>query len=86
MKNRNRNTVRMKNIKEYKDINENLIDKKMILRMKENVVRDYYNKLNKSNKTDKEQEQQFNTRYKLLMGAKLSKKIKIKIKNKTKKK
>jgi hypothetical protein len=76
----------MKNMKEYKEINENLIDKKIILRMKENVIRNYYEKLNKTNKTDKEHAQQFNNRYKLLMGNKMSRKKNQKYKNKTKKK
>lgn len=73
-------------MKNQEDINERLIDNKMILRIKENAIKDYYERINKSSSRDKENEQDFNIRYKRLKGEKLSRKRNMKTKSRTKKK
>jgi hypothetical protein len=67
-----------------KDINVKLLDNKIILKHKEDKVKHYFEKLNKSTKLDKEAETEFNIKYKRITGSKLSRK-KIKKTSKSKK-
>lgn len=61
-------------IKSNEEINEKLMDNKMLLRIKENVVREYYERINKSSKQDKYLEDEFQTRFKRIIGEKISRK------------
>ena len=56
------------------DINEKLMDNKMILRMKENVVREHFEKLYKSSKSEVDAETLFTTKIKSKRSESLSKK------------
>jgi hypothetical protein len=56
------------------DINEKLMDNKMILRMKENVVREHFEKLYKSSKSEVDAETLFTTKIKNKRSESLSKK------------
>jgi hypothetical protein len=56
------------------EINNKLMDNKMILRMKENVVREYYDKLYKSSKSEVDAEASFETKVSKIKNESLSKK------------
>lgn len=76
----------MKNNEHINDkLMDKLMDNKMLLRIKENKIKDYYEKINNISKIDKNEETNFSIRYKRIIGHKLSKKN-INYKSKTKKK
>jgi hypothetical protein len=56
------------------EINERLMDNKMILRMKENVVREHFEKLYKSSKSEVDAEELFNTRLSVKRSESISRK------------
>jgi len=84
-KTKNINSDKMNELNKLNGINEKLLDNKMILRIKENVVREYYARLNKSSIKDKEEEDIFQIKFKRLMGEKLTRKQLHKSKIRTKK-
>lgn len=59
---------------EQKLVNENLIDNKMMLRMKENIVRNYYEKIFKSTKSEIDTDIKFEIKLKNKHTKRLSKK------------
>jgi len=66
-------------------IHDKLLDNKMILKYKENVIRQHYNNLYKSTDKDKINENLFNIKFKRLNGIKLSRKKQKLTSSKTKK-
>jgi hypothetical protein len=66
------------------EINEKLMDNKMILRMKENVVREHFEKLYKSSKVEVDAETVFTTKLKTKRSETLSRKRQQRKKSKSK--
>jgi hypothetical protein len=68
------------------ELNGKLMDNKMILRMKENVVREHFEKLYKSSKSEVDAEKGFATKLKTKRSESLSRKRQQRKKSKSKKK
>lgn len=66
------------------EMNEKLLDNKMILRMKENVVREHFEKLYKSSKSEVDASSKFETKLKNKRSESLSRKRQQRKKSKSK--